>query len=136
MLQLFLAEDNLGDVLLVREALRRSAIGHELIVVRDGAEALRFIAQIGTGAQQKCPDLFLLDLNLPKVRGPEVLVEFRQREECTSIPVIVVSSSDAENDRMRMHEIGISHYFRKPYELEAFMELGAVVRRILNLDKQ
>ncbi len=131
MLQILLAEDNAGDVMLVQKALEEHHIDHQLHLVRDGADALRFIGQMGKPGQAPCPDVMLLDLNLPKIKGPEVLSEFRQHPECAHTPVIVVSSSDAEKDRARMAELGVSHYFRKPSDFDDYMKLGAVVRKVM-----
>jgi CheY-like chemotaxis protein len=130
MLNILLAEDNLGDVFLVRQALQQHHVAHELHVVRDGDEALNFMAHMGEPGQAPCPDLVLLDLNLPKIDGPEVLTEFRKHPLCSRTPVVVITSSDAERDRKRMNSLGIARYFRKPSELDEFMELGSVVREL------
>lgn len=131
MLQILLAEDNRGDVLLVQKALEEHQILHELHVVRDGEEALSAVDHMGEPGHIQCPDLMLLDLNLPKVDGPEVLSHFRQHPKCAHTPVVVISSSDAPRDRARMARLGIARYFRKPSDLDAFMELGAVVREVV-----
>ena len=131
MLRILLAEDNRGDVMLVQKALEEHHLAHELRVVTDGEEALQFIHKMGTSDAMPCPDLLVLDLNLPKADGPEVLREFREHPECAETPVIVVSSSDSPRDRTRMNALGVNRYFRKPTDLEAFMELGAVVRKLL-----
>jgi CheY-like chemotaxis protein len=131
LLHILLAEDNRGDVLLVQQALAEHHIHHELHVVQDGEQAIRFIGQMGKPGGSPCPDLLLLDLNLPKVEGQQVLTEFRKHPECAYTPVIVVSSSDAPRDKARIGELGISHYFRKPSELDDFMKLGAVVREVV-----
>jgi CheY-like chemotaxis protein len=102
-----------------------------LHVVRDGAEALQFVAHMGQRGDLPCPDIVLLDLNLPKVDGQEVLSELRKHPECAGTPVIVVSSSDARKDRARMAELGVTRYFRKPSNLEAFLLLGAVVKDVV-----
>lgn len=130
-MQILLAEDNIGDVLLVRQALAEHRIVHELHVVKDGAEALAWMAQMGTPGPVPCPDLVLLDLNLPKVDGAQVLSEFRQHPACARTPVIVVTSSDATRDRARLDSLAIARYFRKPVDLEAFLQLGAVVREVV-----
>ena len=131
MLRILLAEDNAGDVLLVKRALTEHDIPHELHVVRDGAEALDFVGRMGQPGQIPCPDVFLLDLNLPKLEGPQILTEFRKHPECAEIPVVVVSSSDEERDRARMVELGVTRYFKKPTDLDEFMQLGAVVREVV-----
>ncbi len=135
MTQILLAEDNPGDVFLVQHALEEHGIEHELHVVTDGAEALAYLAQMGAAGSVPCPDLLLLDLNLPKVDGPQVLTEFRQHPECAQTPVIVVSSSNAERDRARITALGIARYFRKPTDLTAFLQLGAVVREVVKMER-
>ncbi|HEY3840468.1 MAG TPA: response regulator, partial [Bryobacteraceae bacterium] len=77
------------------------------------------------------PDVVLLDLNLPKVDGTAVLEEFRKHTHCARTPVIVISSSEASQDRERMEALGVARYFRKPLDLDAFLELGLVVREVL-----
>ncbi len=131
LLNILLAEDNRGDVLLVQQALAEHHIHHQLHVVRDGEQAIRFIEQMGKSGGSPCPDLLLLDLNLPKVEGQQVLTEFRKHPKCAHTPVIVVSSSDAPRDKARIGELGVSRYFRKPSELDDFMKLGAVVREVV-----
>ena len=131
LLNILLAEDNRGDVLLVRQALAEYQIRHELHVVQDGEQALRFIERMGKPGTAPCPDLLLLDLNLPKVEGQQVLAEFRRHPKCESTPVIVVSSADAPRDRARMGDLGISYYFRKPSELDDYMKLGGVIRDVV-----
>jgi CheY-like chemotaxis protein len=131
MLHILLAEDNLGDVFLVRRALKEHHVPHELHLVRDGAEALEFVNSMGRSRQSPCPDLVLLDVNLPKVDGPNVLSAFRKHPECAQTPVIVVTSSDAPRDRARLANLGISRYFRKPSDYREFLALGAIVREVL-----
>jgi CheY-like chemotaxis protein len=130
-LHILLAEDNRGDILLVRRALAEHQIEHQLHVVKDGEEALHFLARMGNPDGGPCPDLLLLDLNLPKVEGSEVLREFRRHPSCADTPVIVITSSDAPRDLAQVTAIGISRYFRKPLDFHAFMQLGAVVRAVV-----
>jgi CheY-like chemotaxis protein len=130
-LKILLAEDSLGDILLVRRALEEHNIAYELHVVRDGEEALAFVARMGEPDGVPCPDLVLLDLNLPKIDGHEILSEFRKHPRCAHTPVVVISSSDASRDRARMAGLGIASYFRKPSDLQAFLQLGAVVRKVI-----
>jgi CheY-like chemotaxis protein len=129
--QILLAEDNPGDILLVQQALEVHQIPHDLHIVQDGDEALEFVARMGKPDGVPCPDLVLLDLNLPKVDGPEVLTEFRKHPLCARTPVVVITSSDALKDRERMAEFDIARYFRKPSDLDAFLQLGAVVRDVI-----
>lgn len=129
-LQILLAEDNRADVLLVRESLRAYGVLHQLHVVEDGGEALAFLAHAveNGGSAQPRPDLLLLDLDLPRVDGSQVLQEIRANAELAELPVIIVSSSDAPGDRESVAKLGISAYFYKPCDLDGFLELGAVVR--------
>jgi CheY-like chemotaxis protein len=131
-LKVLLAEDNRGDVLLVREALAEHGIPVDLFVMRDGGEALDYISGIGELDRTPCPDLVLLDLNLPKVDGLDILAEFRKHPQCMHTPVIVISSSDAPKDRERAGALGVTRYFRKPSDLDEFLKLGGVVREVID----
>ena len=126
-LRILVAEDNRGDVLLIRKALQFHNIPHELHLVQDGAEAVGFISGMGKSEGAPCPDLVLLDLNLPKVDGPEVLEAFRKHPECVCRPVIVISSSDSLKDRERMASLDVAHYFKKPSGLDEYMKLGQII---------
>jgi CheY-like chemotaxis protein len=128
---ILLVEDNSGDVFLIRLALEESGIEHELHVVRDGEQAIDFVSRIGQPGGVPCLDLVLLDLNLPKIEGPQVLIQLRSNPAHSFTPVIVVSSSDAESDRARFAGLLITRYFRKPNDLGEFMQLGALVREVL-----
>jgi CheY-like chemotaxis protein len=130
-LHILVAEDNEGDVILFQEALEHHQIEHQLYVVPDGEAALSFVARMGTSPEAPCPDVLLLDLNLPKVDGPAILKELREHPECQHTPVIVVTSSDAEKDRVNVASFKVTRYFRKPSDFDAFMELGAIVREVV-----
>lgn len=130
-LNVLLAEDNRGDVLLVQEAFAEHRIPNKLFVARDGGEALDYIAHMGEPHQTPCPDLMLLDLNLPKADGIAILSAFRRHHSCTHTPVIVISSSDAPVDKERVNALGVTRYFRKPSDLQEFLKLGAVVREVM-----
>lgn len=129
-LQILLAEDNEADVYLVRQALSEHSVDHQLYVVNDGYEALKFVSTLGISNPVARLDLLLLDLNLPKVDGADVLREFRRNPHCANTPVVIVSSSRTERDHARMHGLAISHYFQKPADLDEFMRLGAVVLQV------
>lgn len=122
---IFLAEDNLGDVFLVKQALLEQGIAFRMIVAEDGPNARTLLDQFGE--ELPCPDLLLVDLNLPKMEGRELVELFREHPICSSVPVIVISSSQALKDRLWAAEAGVSHYFRKPSDLEEFMKLGGIV---------
>jgi CheY-like chemotaxis protein len=129
-LRIFLAEDNPGDVELVREALREHHIEHELTLARDGMAAKSYIERLAAAPDSPLPDLLLLDLNLPKAEGHELFSMFRANPRCTHTLVIVVTSSNAPRDRERAEALGAAHYFRKPSDLAAFLELGSVIRKL------
>lgn len=129
-IQVLLAEDNRGDVLLVREALAAHHLAYQLHVAADGAEAVGFVARMGKPGQPPCPDIFLLDLNLPRVDGHEVLREFRRHPDCAATPVVVLSSSDSVRDRQQVSALGVARYFKKPTSFDAFMQLGAIVEEL------
>lgn len=130
-LQVLLAEDNQGDVLLVREALREHHVEYELQVVNDGLQAERHIKRIGLAEDAPCPDVLLLDLNLPYRDGHEILQLFRSHPLCGATPVIVITSSGAEKDRKRAAELGATRYFVKPLDVDEFIRLGAVIREVV-----
>lgn len=130
-IQILLAEDNRGDVVLVQQALAEHGIEHDLHVVADGAEALNYITRMGKPQQPPCPDLMILDLGLPKAEGPQVLREFRSHPDCGAKPVIVMSSSTSAPGRIPVNELGANRYFRKPSDLDEFMQLGTVVKSLM-----
>ncbi|MBV8820730.1 MAG: response regulator [Acidobacteriaceae bacterium] len=129
-LTIMLVEDNGADVLLVREALKQYGVQHELIVVQDGEEAIRCVSNLGENGCEKCPDLLLLDLNLPKADGVEILREFRNHKGCSDTQVIVVTSSNSPRDRARTAALGVNHFFTKPADLNEFMKLGFLVQEV------
>ncbi len=130
-IRIFLAEDNPGDVELVHEALREHGISYTLSLASDGREAKHFIERMGTASDAPCPDVLLLDLNLPKTDGHELLALFRSHPQCAGVPVVIVTSSNARKDRERAAALGAARYFRKPLELSEFLELGAVIRELV-----
>jgi chemotaxis family two-component system response regulator Rcp1 len=131
-IHVLIAEDNEGDIFLVKEALRFHDLEFQLHVVADGVAAIHYIEGLGPTPEVPCPDVFLLDLNLPKVDGYDILNTLRAHPRCSRMPVIVVTSSDAPNDRRRAELLGATHYFRKPSDLTEFMALGAVVREAIS----
>jgi len=128
-LLILLAEDNTADVYLVRISLRQHGIPHDLYVVKDGEEAIDFIKAADLGGP--VPGLVLLDLNLPKRTGQEILEHLRNSQRWTDVPVIIMSSSDSPSERAKAAKLGIGDYFRKPSRLDEFMRLGDVVKRVL-----
>jgi chemotaxis family two-component system response regulator Rcp1 len=126
-----LIEDNPADAVLVKEALSEARVDCGLYIVGDGTKALEFIERVETG-QERCPDLILLDLNLPRLSGGEVLARLRTSPSCYSVKVLIVTSSNAASDRERAMALGATDYFRKPSTLTQFLELGPKVRQMLN----
>jgi CheY-like chemotaxis protein len=129
--QLLLVEDNPADVELVEEALAEAALDCGLSVVRDGRQAIDFIEHLEAADEQCCPDLVLLDLNLPKVSGEEVLNRMRSSPRFRLAKVLIISSSDITSDKERLIRLGANEYFHKPSSLKQYMELGPKVRAML-----
>jgi two-component system, chemotaxis family, response regulator Rcp1 len=127
-IRILLAEDNRADIVMVREALKAHEIAHELHLALNGEEALAFIARMGKPDQPPCPDILLLDLNLPRADGLDVLREFRRHPACATTPVIVISSSNAPRDRAAVGALAVTCYFAKPMSYEAFIQLGQLIK--------
>ncbi len=127
-IEILLVEDSPGDVRLTREALRDAKVGNNLHVARDGVEAMSFLRREGPRFTE-CPrpDLILLDLNLPRRDGREVLQEIKADPDLRHIPVIVLTTSQAEEDVLRSYQLHANAYVTKPVDFEKFTE---VVRRI------
>ena len=129
--RILIAEDNRADVYLIEEALRRHGFAYRLEIADNGEDMLKLIARIDRDPSLRCPDLFLVDLNLPRRTGDEVLAQIRESSRCAHVPVIVITSSNSPQDRARAQELGASFYFRKPADLELFMTIGRIVRQFL-----
>jgi CheY-like chemotaxis protein len=126
-IEILLVEDNPGDVELVREALGEGKISNTLHVASDGVQAMEFLKQQGSHAGASCPDLVLLDLNLPRKNGREVLEEIKSDPRLRLVPVVVLTSSKAEEDILRSYDLHANCYVTKPVDLEQFLH---VVRSI------
>ncbi|MFN7999040.1 MAG: response regulator [Bryobacteraceae bacterium] len=124
-------EDNPADVELLRLALNSAQIDCELTVLEDGAEALAFIRQVGAGSQEGSPDLTVLDLNLPKRDGVEVLQAIRATGAFAGAPVAVLSSSASPRERARIEQFNIGRYITKPANLDEFLNIGFVLKQLL-----
>ncbi len=120
--EILLVEDNPGDVRLTREALKEGKVLNNLTVAGDGAEALAILRR-GLDDGSRCPDLILLDLNLPKMDGREVLEEIKGDEQLRRIPVVVLTTSSAEEDILRSYNLHANCYVTKPVDLEQFMKV-------------
>lgn len=120
-IEILLVEDNLGDVLLTREAFKEAKVLNNLSVVNDGVEALAYLRQQGSFSDSVRPDLILLDLNLPKKDGREVLTELKADERLREIPVVVLTTSQAENDIAQVYRAQANCYITKPVDLDQFV---------------
>jgi CheY-like chemotaxis protein len=128
---ILLVEDNAADVHITRRALRDTALPVELIVVRDGQEAVDYLLRQGSHAASTCwrkPDLILLDLNLPRMTGREVLEHVGQTPELRGVPLVVLSTSKRQEDVADLYRLGASTYIEKPQDFPRFVE---VLRLIL-----
>ncbi|HEX3033861.1 MAG TPA: response regulator [Thermodesulfobacteriota bacterium] len=121
--EILLVEDNPGDVRLTIEALKEGKMINNVNIVGDGAEALAFLHQTGNYADAPRPDLILLDLNLPKKDGREVLEEIKEDPELKRIPVVVLTTSQAEQDIHKVYDLHANCYITKPVDLDQFMKV-------------
>ena len=128
-------EDNPADVRLLRLALDETGLAYELTVIDDGAEALCFVRREGKYAATPKPDLVVLDLNLPKKSGMEVLAALRANKELSNTPVAVVTSSSAPLERAQVEGLRVERFITKPPELEDFLRIGAMLIEVL-LERQ
>lgn len=128
-IRVLLVEDNPGDAHLTRDTLEQSKLLVHITVTTDGEDALDYLLARGSYVGAELPDLIVLDLNLPKLGGREVLAEMKKHEQLLRIPVVVLTSSDAERDVVMSYQLGASCYVTKPVGLEAFQ---AIVRSIEN----
>ena len=126
---IFLAEDSADDVFLIREALTHAGLEYELFRFDDCDGATSLLNRIGHDVPS--PDIVLLDLNLPKTDGIEMLRLLRTHAECQTTPVIVMSSSNLSRDRDRAVAAGALHYFCKPLDLAEFFQIGEIVRSVV-----
>jgi two-component system, chemotaxis family, response regulator Rcp1 len=124
-------EDSKADLFLIREAIAAAQVDAAVAVVSDGHQATEFVDQADRGQGAPCPDLILLDLNLPKKDGIEVLRHIRNSAVCRNAMVLVVSSSDSASDREAVKALGFNGYFRKPSVYAEFMKLGPMIRELL-----
>ncbi len=118
---MLLVEDNPGDVDLAREALADSKIHNQLLVVDDGVKAMEFLRREGPYTSAPRPDLILLDLNLPRKDGREVLAEIKSDDNLRRIPVVILTSSKAEKDILQSYNLHANCYISKPIDLNQFM---------------
>jgi two-component system response regulator len=125
--QMLLVEDNPGDVRLTKETLKNAKLMVDLHVVGDGVEAMAFLRQEGKYASAPRPDLVLLDLNLPKKDGREVLSEIKQDPNLRRIPVVVLTISNGEEDVLKSYNLHANAYVNKPLNLEQFAKITKAI---------
>jgi two-component system, chemotaxis family, response regulator Rcp1 len=123
LVQILLVEDNPGDVRLTREALKEAKFRNKVQVVGDGVEALAYLRQEGQYSGAMRPHLIMLDLNLPRMDGREVLAAIKKDADLRRIPVVVLSSSEAETDIARAYELHANAYVTKPVDIDHFLQV-------------
>ncbi len=123
LIDILLVEDNPGDVRLTREVLKEGKLRNNLFVCGDGEDALDFLYQRGKHAAAVRPDLVLLDLNLPRKSGREVLAEVKEDADLKSIPIVVLTTSAAEPDILQSYNLHANFYITKPVDLAQFMKI-------------
>jgi CheY-like chemotaxis protein len=127
LISVLLVEDDPGDVLLIREAFDDHKVGNRLTVVSDGVEAMEYVRGEGEYAGRVRPDLILLDLNLPRKSGAEVLAEIKSDPKLSMIPVVVLTTSQSEEDVMRSYKMHANAFITKPVDFDRF---GEIVQQI------
>jgi DNA-binding response OmpR family regulator len=129
--RILVIEDNVSDVFLLERALEKQNFPFELIHLLDGGTALAFIRRQGLYAEAAIPNLILMDLNLSKYTGEEILREIRAAKHLAGIPVCAWSSSQSWRDKSLLTELGVARFITKPSGLDQFMEIGAILKGIL-----
>lgn len=122
-IEILMVEDNPGDVDLTKEALEHAKVGNRLSVVGDGASAIEFLYRRGEYADAPRPDIIFLDLNLPRKDGREVLSEIRADAELAEIPVVILTTSEADEDILRAYQLHANCYITKPVSFQRFLEV-------------
>lgn len=125
--EILLAEDNPGDAKLTRKALEQGNIINNLHVVTDGVEALEYLRQEGEYADKPRPDLMLLDLNMPRKDGREVLEDIKTDADLRRIPVVVMTSSEAEEDIVQSYDLHANAYLTKPIDFDGFLDVVGTI---------
>jgi CheY-like chemotaxis protein len=133
-MEILLVEDALVDASVTIGALRRGQVQHRMTLIRDGAEAMEFLRQEGKFARAPRPDLILLDLGLPKLDGRQVLQQIKAHDTLSSIPVVIMTSSDDEEDRVQSEMLGVDSFITKPVDFEKFLSVIRQLKRYLHAD--
>jgi two-component system, chemotaxis family, response regulator Rcp1 len=122
-IEILIVEDNMGDARLTQEALKENRVRNNLYHVKDGVEAMQFLRRQAEHSTVPPPDLILLDLNLPRKDGREVLKEIKEDPELRRIPVVVLTTSEAEQDLLKSYDLHANAYVTKPIDLDRFIEI-------------
>ncbi|HJY07875.1 MAG TPA: response regulator [Bryobacteraceae bacterium] len=128
---IYLFEDNEPDALLVRMALEKQLTTFELQTANEGEEAIRLIDRVDGDLESAPPSIVLLDLNLPRKSGEDILKKLRTSQRCRTAPVVVISSSESPLEKARIRELGATAYFQKSSDLAEFLQIGSLVQRLL-----
>jgi two-component system, chemotaxis family, response regulator Rcp1 len=124
-------DDNISDVFLLERALNKQNLRFELIHLANGDDALAFIRREGNFSQAATPSLILMDLNLPKHNGEDILREIRESRQLTGVPVCAWSSSQSRQDQAVLTDLGVARFVTKPSGLDQFMEIGKIIKDLL-----
>ncbi|MBI3398381.1 MAG: response regulator [Deltaproteobacteria bacterium] len=127
MIEILMVEDSPADIRLTKEAFKDAKMLNNVHVVSDGEEAMAFLQHIGKHANAPRPDLILLDLNVPKKDGREVLAEIKKDPDLKRIPVVILTTSDDEKDVLKAYNLHVNAYIKKPVDLEQFMRIVEAV---------
>lgn len=125
---ILLVEDNPNDVELTLRAFKKAQMHNEVVVARDGQEALDYLYSCLSDPEKRLPGIILLDLNLPKVSGHEVLKAIRGNRDLARLPVVMLTASTREQDVLRSYDLGVNTFISKPVEFEAFMKVVASIQ--------
>jgi CheY-like chemotaxis protein len=136
MREILLAEDNPADVYLIQEALREHGVEYTMRVASDGREVLSILSPEQAHVAAQSLGLIILDLNLPRHDGIEILERLRKTAALSHVPVVVLTSSDSPRDRLIANQLGATCYLRKPSGLEQFLSLGATFKELLGQTKK
>jgi DNA-binding response OmpR family regulator len=129
--RILVIEDNASDVFLLERALKKQDFRFELVHLLNGSEALTFVRRQGAYAEAAIPDLILMDLNLSKYTGEDILREIRAAKHLAGVPVCVWSSSHSRRDKSLLKDLGVSQFITKPSGLDQFMEIGKTIKDLL-----
>ena len=129
--QILLVEDNVADVELLRLAMREAELCCDLTVIDDGGEALACVRQQGKYSGCVTPDLIVLDLNVPKSDGIEILRAIRESQAFSEVPVVITTSSSSPRELAQLQALRIARHFTKPHDLQEFLKIGPVLKQVL-----